>query len=479
MDVYLYAMNKRENATTQPSGSGNHVDGIVLKEPCSIMEPVLKFAMNAGADPIGYNYMYIPAFERFYWIRDWVAEPGYNWVAHCKVDVLATYAVAIGNSTQYILRSSNASDGDIVDELYPATAGVQTLVSAAQNSVWDAINGNDVDARYVLGVVNDDAVGSMGSVSYYVLNGAALQSFMSLLMNTNPSGFNSGDSGLTTTVYKTLYNPIQYVVSCMFCPIKPGTGAAVSTIGIGGGLNITGFSGSVWALNTGALTAKHGSISIPKHPQASSRGRYLNMSPYSRYMLEFRPFGWIPLDPATLQGYSSLYYWVQMDPISGEALLKLSTDSAGYNIVYEQTQMVGVPIQLAQTSRDVFGAGMAAVGAIGGAAMGVGMGNIPGAIMSGLSGVGNVAGALMPQLQTQGANGALSELVYAPTLVGRFLLVVNEDNADLGRPYCHYGKISDTGGYLLIANPDIGINEATQAEMQEIKRYMAEGFFYV
>ena len=478
MDVYLYAMNKRENATTQPSGSGNHIDGIVLKEPCSIMEPVLKFAMNAGADPVGYNYMYIPAFERYYWIRDWVAEPGYNWVAHCKEDVLATWAVAIGNSTQYILRSSNASNGDIIDELYPATAGVQTLVET-HTGIWDATNGASPNARYILGIVNDKASATMGCVSYYVLNANALALFMAKLMGTVPTGYTDGDGGLTEDMYRAMYNPIQYVVSCIFCPIMPGTGASVSTIDVGPTLNITGFTGGVHELSTAALPAKTGSITIPKHPQASTRGRYLNMGPYSRYMLEFRPFGWIPLDPASIQGYSSLYYWVQMDPISGQGLLKLSTDSGGYNIVYEQTQLVGVPIQLAQLSRDVLGAATAAVGAIAGAAAGVGMGNIPGAIMSALSGLGNMAQNLMPQVQTAGANGSLSELVYDPTLVGRFLLIVDEDNEDRGRPYCHKGKISDTGGYLLIADPDISIAEATQAEMEEIKRYMAGGFFYV
>lgn len=477
MDVYLYAMNKRENATTQPSGSGNHIDGIVLKEPCSIMEPVLKFAMNAGADPVGYNYMYIPAFERFYWIRDWVAEPGYNWVAHCKEDVLATWAVAIGNSTQYILRSSNASNGDIIDELYPATAGVQTLVET-HGGIWDATNGASPNAHYVVGIINQYSAGSMGSVSYYVMNAAGLSAFMYHLMTETPSGYNNGDGGLTTQMYKAMYNPIQYIVSCTFMPITPAKGSAVSTLYIGNGMHFSGVS-DVWELSTAALPAKTGSISIPKHPQASTRGRYLNMGPYSRYMLEFRPFGWIPLDAAALQGYSALYYWVQIDPISGQGLLKLSTDNAGYNIVYEQTQLVGVPIQLAQLSRDVLGAATSAVGAIAGAAAGVGMGNVPGAIMSALSGVGNMAQNLMPQVQTAGANGSLSELVYDPTLVGRFLLVVDEDNDDRGRPYCHKGKISDTGGYLLIADPDISIAEATQAEMEEIKRYMAGGFFYV
>lgn len=476
MDAYFWRFTKRENATTQPATEGNKVE-CVLKGPCSVQEPVLKIATWAGSSQAHLNYCYIPDFNRFYWIRDWVAEPGYNFVAYCTVDVLATYAAAIGASTQYILRSSNASNGDIVDELYPATAGVQTLVET-HNGIWDAVNGASAKARFVLGVINNDAVGSMGSVSYYVLTGSALASFMNLLMSTTPTGYNNGDGGLTTQMYKAMYNPIQYIVSCIFMPIIPGTGAAVSNIEVGGGLNISGFTG-VWELSTASLPAKHGSITIPKHPQASSRGRYLNMGPYSRYMLEFRPFGWIPLDPASLQGYSSLYYWVQIDPISGQGLLKLSTDSAGYNIVYEQTQLCGVPIQLAQLSRDVLGAATSAVGAIAGAAAGVGMGNIPGAIMSGLSGIGNMAQNLMPQVQTAGANGSISELVYDPTLVGRFLLVVDEDNDDRGRPYCHKGKISDTGGYLLIADPDVSITGATAAEMQKIKDYMAGGFFYV
>ena len=291
MDAYFYSMTKRENATTQPSGSGNHVDNIVLKEPTSIMEPELRIATYAGWDPVGYNYCYIPAFERYYWVRDWIAEPGYNWVAVCKVDVLATYAAAIGNSTQYILRSSNASNGDIIDELYPATAGVQTLVNT-HNGIWDATNGASPNARYILGIVNDRAEATMGCVSYYVLDATGLSLFMAKLMGTVPTGYQDGDGGLTEDMYRAMYNPIQYVVSCIFCPIMPGTGASVTTIDVGPTLNITNLSG-VHILSTAALPAKTGSITIPKHPQAAVCKNAGCCMPYRNIMARARPrTGW-------------------------------------------------------------------------------------------------------------------------------------------------------------------------------------------
>lgn len=479
MDAYFYSMTKRENATTQPSGSGHHYDNIVLKEPTSIMEPVIRLHMGAGLDPVGFNYCYIPAFERFYWVRDWIAEPGYNWTAVCKEDVLATYAVAIGNSTQYILRSSNASRGDVIDTLYPATGTVNVITNTAA-SPYDFVAPTVDGACYVIGIVNRDtyAQGRVGAVSYYVVSPASMAAIMDDLMDPGTlTGFVSGDSSLTDSVFKSLYNPLQYLVSCMFCPITPSLGSAVTTLYYGPyDIPVSG----VYHLNIGGLPASTGSVGIPKHPQASTRGVYLNMSPFSKYQIEIRPFGWIPLDPADLQGYDTLYYWIYFDPISGSGTLYLSTNSNRTNILYEQSAVIGVPIQLAQMSRDYVGSAMAAVGGAVGAVASGAMGNIPGAIASGVSGIANAAEALMPQMQTQGANGSFAELIMSRiALVGRFLLVVDEDNDDLGRPYCHKGVISDTGGYLLIANPDISIPEATQAEMEEVKRYMAGGFFYV
>ena len=480
--VNFWSFSKRPNSTKQPDTTNPHTGfDCTLKGPCSIMAPVLEVNYgNSGNDPIGYNYCYIPNFDRFYWVSDWVND-GPIWECRLSEDELGTWKTAIGGSSQYILRSSHTSDGSIVDTCYPATGAVNTITNTA-GSPWDQLMPTSGVGCYVIGIINNDqgyTAARIGATCYYVVTPAAMVNILIWLMN--PGNFFpsiSGQDDSTQAFYKSLYDPIQYMVSCMFCPITPAVGSSTTTIGYGPYAH-TLTNGSAWYLNTGGVPAATGSVAIPKHPQAATRGTYLNGSPYSKYQIEIRPFGWIPLDPSDLWGYSTLYYWIYFDAVSGNATLLLSTNSNRTNIVYEQSALVGVPTNLAQTSRDYLGAGMSVLGAIGGVASGIGMGNVPGAIMSGVSGIGNAAANMLPQTQTQGSNGSFAELILGRVaLVGRFTLIVSEDNADRGRPLCVKGTISSYPGYLVVADPDVSILEANQTELEAIRNYMSNGFFY-
>lgn len=480
-NVQFFALAKRPNSTARPNLlGGSTYTNVQLKGPCSIRSPEIVIQMASASDPIGFNYCYISSFDRYYFVNDWTND-GYNWIADLVEDELATWKDSIGGSTQYILRSSNSSDGSIIDQMYPATGAVNTIVNTAA-SPWDQLMPKSGVGCFVIGIINNDqgyTAARIGATCYYVVTPGAMHSIMNWLMNPgNLFPTLSSQDASTQAFYTSLYDPIQYMVSCMFCPITPAKGDATTTIGYGPYAHTLG-GGSAWYLNIGGVPAKTGSVDIPKHPQAATRGSYLNMSPYSRYQIEIRPFGWIPLDPADLQGYSKLYYWIYFDPVSGNATLQLATNNTRTNMVYEQTALLGVPTNLAQTSRDYLGAGMSVLGAVGGVASGLGTGNVPGAIMSGLSGIGNAAASLVPQTQTQGSNGSFSEIILGRiALVGRFTLIVDEDNADIGRPLCKKAQISTYPGYLVIADPDVSINEATREEMDAVREYMRNGFFY-
>ena len=483
MDVQFFALAKRPNSTARPNltGGSTYTD-IHLKGPCSIRTPTIKIRMSSGSDPVGFNYCYIDDFERYYFVNDWVNE-NYNWYAYLVEDELATWKDAIGSSTQYILRSSYSSDGWIKDELYPATGSVNTFTDTANSGAnpYDNTYPTTGSLCYVIGVINNDQnhpTARVGAVCYYAVTPACMGSIMAKLMDPGGlTGFVAGSDNVSDAVFKSIYDPAQYIVSCMFCPITPNATDACTDMGYGP-FALTGLTGCYY-VNLNELPAKTGSLSIHKHPQAATRGNYLNLGPFTKYQIEIRPFGWIPIDPVDVQGYSTLYYWICFDPVSGSANLILSTDSAYDRVVYEQSVMLGVPIQLAQMSRDYASAAMTTVGAIAGVAAGIGMGNIPGAIMSGISGIGNAALSTIPQMQTQGANGSFGELVQAKIkMVSRFMILVDDDNADRGRPLCKKATISSYPGYLVIADPDVSINEATREEMDAIKNYMASGFFY-
>lgn len=474
MNVQFFALAKRPNSTARPNllGGSNYTD-VQLKGPCSIRNPIIEIRMSAGSDPIGFNYCYIAAFERYYFVDDWVND-GYLWNAHLVEDELATFKDEIGSSTQYILRSSHTGDGDIVDEMYPMKAVTNTYTSTHTLYDPDFSNGS-----YVVGIINKDAAnnaGNMGCVKYYVFTSAGLRAFMGKLFNDNITGFNPATSNLEESVYKSLFNPIEYITSCMFFPFTPVTGSSVTSITYGY-WTMTGITGCD-ELSLSALTNITGSLGVQKHPQAATRGSYLNLKPYTNYTLFIPPFGQYPLDPMLLHAVDTLYFKITTDPISGQAYLKLYLDNSYNVLIMQDTAQLGIPIALAQMSRDYVGAATSALGGAAGAITSGLMGNIPGAIAGGLSAVGSVAGSLMPQLQTKGANGAFISLVEDAYLTAQCIPVVDRDNANLGTPLCTSGQVSSYPGYLLCAEPDIAINEATRAEMDAIRNYMSTGFFY-
>ena len=99
--------NKRENSTKQPANTeGSYTDFTCsIKDNSTITRPVIDLAIVSG-DPasLGYNYAYIAAYNRYYFVTEWTYALGI-WTCHLTVDVLASYKTAIGNFSPYILRT--------------------------------------------------------------------------------------------------------------------------------------------------------------------------------------------------------------------------------------------------------------------------------------------------------------------------------------------------------------------------------------
>ena len=480
-NVQFFALAKRPNSTARPNLlGGSTYTNVQLKGPCSIRSPEIVIQMASGADPIGFNYCYIDNFDRYYFVNDWTND-GYNWIADLVEDELATWKDAIGSSTQYILRSSYDYDGDIIDNLYPAKGDTRIEKSWGSTTLGTVTGG-----WYVLGIQNRDTHNwPMGSSRYYAMDSTGMSALMGKLFATNTTTFFPTNSDnlqfMTEDIFKSLFNPIEYITSCMFIPFQPPVESGMLT-SLSYGYWLLPDMTNLYRLDLSQTPTKSGYFTIPRHPFASSRGNYCNTTPLTRYSITFQPFGQITIDPALIYTTddNKLYYNVFVDPISGVGTLELSIIQNNVTKeIHTQCGQVGVPVSVAQMSRDYMGFMTSSLGAAGGAASAFTMGNIPGVFGSVASGVANAAESMIPQIQTQGANGSFAAY-YAtqPFLEAVFLEPVASDNADLGRPLCQKGTISSYPGYLLIMNPDISINEATREEMDAIRAHMEQGFFY-
>lgn len=456
IDVNFYTFYKKPNSTKQPGGTGTTYKCNLI-EPTSFTAPDI--ALVVPARPTAFNYAYIPEFSRYYFIQDWAYSAGL-WRASLSVDVLASYKDSIGNQKQYVLRSAAKSDGKIVDTMYP-TKNSPTTVSTASESIGgeNPFVSKFSEGVYVVGIINSDS-GAIGCVSYYVFSNSQFRNFCNVLMGTVDWAY-AGIEEIGEELTKVLFNPFQYVASCIWLP--------VSSVAKGGSVDSIPYGW--WTLPVeasrfgGDSKLAPANFTIPKHPQ-SARGAYLNGAPFSRYMLTWPCFGQFALDPDIMGVSSTLHAQCFIDPVSGMGTLNVGADKG--HLITTQTQ-VGVPIQIAQMAVNYGGTAISAINAVTNAVTG----NIAGA----LSSIGDAVSSAMPQLTTMGKNGGSGAYLFPPVLNSTFYSVVDDDVEHLGRPLCQDVVPSTIPGYMLCADVEIEI-AGTKPEMENIVSIMESGFYY-
>lgn len=465
MQAIFYQFAKRTNSTKRPSGGREF--GIDLKAPCNIINPEIKIASQS--DPTGYNYCYLPTFSRYYWVKNWTYSEGL-WTASLIVDTLASYREQIGNSTEYVARSSARFDGTISDGLYPATAKVQSVTTAFQGGFAETISGG----FFVIGFIAKNA-NSVGAVTYVVMTSGNAKKLSAKLL-TDVSYLSIDNAEISDSLTKILFNPYQYIVSCNYFPFSIAEITAhlplVSSVDVGWwSVDIP-----CWILgeDDNNLT-KSVSVAVPKHPQAASRGGYCNASPYTDYTIFLQPFGVIPLDASKLWGAATLSIQYTVDFFTGDSILRVFTDTN--QLVHETTAKLGVPIQLSNITLDVpSGGGLLQTGIA--AAFGGLQAALTGGSFSDVgNGILNAAQATNADVASKGATGSTIAFDSVPYMVARFKILVDDNNEDHGRPLCKRVQLSTIPGFIMVDDPDIALN-ATAAEIDSVKSYLKNGFFY-
>ena len=101
----LYNMTSPKNKIGKNKTQVGSEYGIVLKEPCSILRPVLRLRTSDSVYTA--NYLYIDTFARYYFIDDIVSIHHNEWEISAHVDVLDTYSADIKSNSAVIKRQAN------------------------------------------------------------------------------------------------------------------------------------------------------------------------------------------------------------------------------------------------------------------------------------------------------------------------------------------------------------------------------------
>ena len=444
MQITLYTgFSKEANSTKQPSGGGVVVN-CTLKENVSVIRPVFildrqNFAIN-----------YVQWGNRYYFVEDLVSIRNTTIELHCLVDVMATYKTSIGASSQYVIRSASAFDGHVVDGIYPSK-NESSVVSTYIND----LGLKEADGSYVVGVITEGGTG----VTFYNMTITTFYSFMNFLFGG--TYLDAPTSEISLELQKELVNPFQYITSVQWFPFLIGGTSETVKFGF-------------WSTTIIAEKITHAnreqffstSITIPRHPQ-SSRGAYVNGSPFTRHMLNLYVWGSFPVDPMYFVDSGTCVLGIHIDAYTGVGELNVS-DPHG-SLIFRSTAQCGVPIQVSQVTQNLINTAQGILSMVGSAASG----NVAGYTGS----IVNAIEGLVPQVLSQGAQGSQAGWQRIPELTSTFYLMVDDDNTHLGRPLMARRVINSLSGYIQVERPDVDI-VGTLYEKDQIVSYMQSGFYY-
>lgn len=474
--VKIGTFAKNIESTAQPSTLGWAEYSVTLKEGADISNPEITLSATYSAVS---SANYATMFGRYYWItrKNMIREN--LCVMQLEVDVLATYKSEIGSSSLYILRSSTSSNGNIQDNLYPPLASVtkrhQYQLPSEGIPGYQILPGESdytflgYNGGYV--VLNVAGTGTAGATTLILMTTFDFRDLVSLLY-TSIDGFQLSDV-IKSVVQKFGGNPQELINGAMWVPF-PFRGDNYDVVRIGG-----------WEArdtSTTPATTINGLyiddpvydmtdvfFNIHKHPQAATRGNFLNLRPYSSYILGVPGCGVVTLDASKLLGETGITVRRTIDAFSGQYTVNVITNSGGQIIAHLSGQ-IGVPISLrgANNTDKVAGAITQTIGA-------AVSGNVIGAVGGYVGTIMDMAGG---EPTSSGMGGGFSEILGKPIWLDTIhYAVADEDNTRNGRPLCQVTTPATLGGFMIAQKGDV-VMSGPLPEHEKVKAFLESGFYY-
>lgn len=359
--------DKKINSTRQPIASADDITlQVELKDVTNLFTPSLVISADVFTDGLGnivnpmrYNYVQLPDFERFYFVRSWSWVVG-RWECALEVDVMASFKTEIGSTTAFVLRAASQYDADIIDTKYPTTmneaASLQEESYFGATTPWntDIKNAGIGSGFYVISVTNSD-ISAIGGVSYYAMSAGVMAELMNKMFSA-PTWMNITDANISNDLQKMLMNPMQYITSIMWIPRGLNTTGMTTTNVLPLGWWSLTLTGSFYRLNVQNTAVEFSiSASLLYHPQYNAqKRRWLQLSPYTTAALYLPPFGFIALDTTKLYLSDKLKLRIRIDVITGRGTLFISHSytyqGVEYDggVIYTTVAQVGVPMTIAQ-----------------------------------------------------------------------------------------------------------------------------------
>ena len=496
-NAIFYTFSKKPNSTLRPS-SGGTTYSIRLVDNCSIINPIIRLRGSSASDMLGrFNYCYISEFNRYYFVVD----SGYDadrgiWEMSLRCDVLATARDEIKASTQFVERSFSRWDFLIDDTVYPSKAQAQ-FSNTVYSQFFDA---TPVTGQYIIGMVSKGSSYSrFGGVQYYLLTYTHMNALIDYMMNI----INYADStitGIATELLGLISDPMSYIVSCKFFP-KTLIDMTQLTPQV---INFGAFESTVYGaplpgsfIDPSPVIHRGFTMPLTDHPQKATRGSWLNGNGHTERTLRFEPFGVIPLDSSKLIGYGYIYLDVAIDIITGQGVLSIYAceDSSSIPSNLDTMPLLGtypsqvlIDIPLTQNRHEAFGSFaidnivkplLNTADQVGQKVSGFDFYGAISSLGSGMhQGMFTIGDGLKNFYNPPAARGTPGSLLCRMNVVicNKFMILVDEDQAEFGRPLCSYTTLTNLSGFCKCLNANISTT-LTALENEQIENFLNSGFF--
>lgn len=118
MNIDFYVCNSKTETVQKVLTKEKIMTGCKLLDATNVINPTVMIRASAIVDLVGYNYLRIPQFNRYYYISN--MEYRSNVVAvSCEVDAVFTWYAKYKNTSQLITRSENIRNRYIQDGSEP------------------------------------------------------------------------------------------------------------------------------------------------------------------------------------------------------------------------------------------------------------------------------------------------------------------------------------------------------------------------
>lgn len=164
ISVEFFNFAKRKNSTSIPTGAAQKTASVLLKNDCTLENPVFELHSATIAEYALYNYVHVPSFGRYYFINERTYKAGSVIEITCSIDALGSFRSEIMTMSGVFIEYGSTPTNNIIDGRLPRKTtpiitesyGALSGTTFTENGcVLISSSGNDTTGLYILSNASD------------------------------------------------------------------------------------------------------------------------------------------------------------------------------------------------------------------------------------------------------------------------------------------------------------------------------------